>query len=160
MKIIKACIVAAMALFLTLTTLDNLSMPDVGLGAVEAAVKMETTFKHPGAMWRAITERPPAMAIFGAILIVEAVAAAICWVGAARMWLGRADAAAFRQAKAIANLGLSLAALLYFGGFLVVGAEWFLMWQSQPLSGALEMAFRMFTSAMVIMLYVSLVDDA
>jgi len=92
-------------------------------------------------------------------LICEAVAAAVCWVGAARMWRGRADATAFKHAKEVANLGLALAAFLYFSAFLVVGAEWFLMWQSQQLGVALEMAFRMFMAAMAIMLFLSVVDD-
>ncbi|MCC7121069.1 MAG: DUF2165 domain-containing protein [Gammaproteobacteria bacterium] len=159
MKIIKALMVAAMALFLTITTIDNLTMPDVGLGAVGTAMGMETTFKHPAAMWRAMPAKLPTMAVFAAIVVFEAVAAIICWAGAVRMWRARADARAFKDATAMANLGLAATALLYFGAFLVVGTEWFLMWQSQQLSVALEVAFRMFTASVLIMLYIAMVDD-
>lgn len=159
MKIIKALMVAAMALFLSMTTVDNLTMPDVGLGAVSTAMTMETTFKHPAAMWRAVPAKAPAVAVFAGIVLFETIAAVMCWIGALRMWRARADAKTFKDASAIANLGLALTALLYFGAFLVVGTEWFLMWQSQQLGVALEVAFRMFAAAVLIMLYVALVDD-
>ena len=51
MKTIKIVLVAGVALFLTLAVVGNLTMSDVGFGAVKTAVSMETTFKHPGAMW-------------------------------------------------------------------------------------------------------------
>lgn len=159
MKIVKVLMVAAMALFLSMTTVDNLTMPDVGLGAVSAAMAMETTFKHPAAMWRAVSAKAPTVAVFAGIVLFETIAALMCWIGALRMWRARADAKAFKDATAVANLGLALTALLYFGAFLVVGTEWFLMWQSQQLSVALEVAFRMFVAAMLIMLYIALVDD-
>ena len=89
MKIIKIILVAGTALLLTLAVLGNVTMPDVGVGAVKTAVGMETTFKHPGAMWRAITSPALVYTIFGCIVLVEAIAAALCWIGAARMWAAR-----------------------------------------------------------------------
>ncbi len=159
MKHIKILLVAAMALFLTMTTFDNLTMPDVGLGAVSAAMSMETTFKHPAAMWRAVSGKGPAVVIFGGIILFEAIAAVLCWAGAIRMWRARLDSSAFARAAATANLGLALVALLYFGAFLVIGTEWFLMWQSQQLGVALEVAFRMFVAAVLIMMCIALVHD-
>jgi predicted small integral membrane protein len=153
MRMIKIVLVAGTALLLTLAVLGNVTMSDVGIGAVKTAVGMETTFKHPGAMWRAITSPGLVYAIFGLIVLVEAIAAALCWTGAARMWAARRDGASFQRAAGAARLGLGVTAALYFVGWLVIAGEWFEMWQSQQLN-VLPDAFRFFASAMLILFLV------
>jgi len=158
MRVIKVLLVAGMALFLTFAVLGNVSMPQIGFGAVKTAVSMETTFQHPGAMWRAITNPALLYVIFGGIVLGEALAGAVCWAGAARMFAARRDPRAFESAKSTAVLGLGIAAALYFIGWLVVAQEWFEMWQSQKLN-VLQDAFRMFASALLIILVVGKKDD-
>lgn len=154
MKMIKIILVAGTALLLSFAVLGNVTMPDVGFGAVKTAVGMETTFKHPGAMWRAITNPLLVYAIFGCIVLVEASAAVLCWIGAGRMWAARRDNASFHRATGMARLGLGVTAALYFVGWLVFAGEWFAMWQSQQLN-VLPDAFRYFASAMLILFLVS-----
>jgi predicted small integral membrane protein len=154
MKTIKIVLVAGVALFLTLAVVGNLTMSDVGFGAVKTAVSMETTFKHPGAMWRAVTSPGLVYAIFGLIVLVEAIGAALCWVGVARMWGARKDTASFYRAGDMARIGLGVTAALYFIGWLVIASEWFEMWQSQQLN-VLPDAFRIFAAAMLILLLVN-----
>ena len=154
MKTIKIVLVAGVALFLTLAVLGNVTMPDVGFGAVKTAVGMETTFKHPGAMWRTSTSPVWVYAMFGCIVLVEAIGAALCWAGAVRMWAARKDGASFYRAGAVARIGLGVTAALYFVGWLVIAAEWFEMWQSQQLN-VLPDAFRVFASAMLILFLVN-----
>ena len=154
MRMIKIVLVAGTALLLTFAVLGNVTMSDVGIGAVKTAVGMETTFKHPGAMWRAITSPVLVYAIFGLIVLVEAIAAALCWTGAARMWAARGESASFQRATGAARLGLGVTAALYFVGWLVIAGEWFEMWQSQQLN-VLPDAFRFFASAMLILFLVS-----
>jgi predicted small integral membrane protein len=155
MKNIKIVLVAGMGLFLTLAVLGNLLMADAATGAVKAAVSMETTFKHPAVMWRAITSPTWVYAIFGLIVLAEAAGAALCWAGTARMWSARkADAVAFYRASALARLGLGVTAAIYFIGWLVIASEWFEMWQSKDLN-VLPDAFRIFGCAMLILLLVN-----
>jgi len=154
MKTIKIVLVAGVALFLTLAVVGNLTMSDVGFGAVKTAVSMETTFKHPGAMWRAVTSPGLVYAIFGLIVLVEAIGAALCWAGVARMWGARQDTASFYRAGDMARIGLGVTAALYFIGWLVIASEWFEMWQSQQLN-VLPDAFRIFAAAMLILLLVN-----
>jgi predicted small integral membrane protein len=154
MQNIKIILVAGVALFLTLAVLGNVTMPDLGTGAVKTAVGMQTTFQHPGAMWRAITNPALVYAIFGLIVLTEAVAAALCWTGAARMWGARkADPAAFHRAANLARVGLGVTAALYFIGWLVIANEWFEMWQSKDFNVVPD-AFRIFASAMLILFLV------
>jgi hypothetical protein len=47
MPTIKVLLVAGMALFLTFTVLGNITMSEVGYGALKTALGMETTFQHP-----------------------------------------------------------------------------------------------------------------
>jgi predicted small integral membrane protein len=157
MRIIKTLLVAGMALFLTLAALGNLTMLDGGYGAVATAVGMEGTRQHPMAMWRAI-ETPALIWLgLGGIVLLELVGAVLCWMGAARMWAARGSAATFTVAKRMAHLGLGVTACLYFIGFMAIAQEWFLMWQNQQIN-VLQDAFRMFASAALISLWLS-VDD-
>jgi predicted small integral membrane protein len=153
-KTIKIILVAGVALFLTLAVLGNVTMSDVGFGAVKTAVSMETTFKHPAVMWRAVTSPGLVYAIFGLIVLVEAIGAVLCWIGAARMWGARKDGGAFHRAGDMARIGLGVTAALYFIGWLVIASEWFEMWQSQQLN-VLPDAFRIFAAAMLILLLVN-----
>jgi predicted small integral membrane protein len=153
MKTIKIALIAGMALFMTFAVIGNVTMPDVGFGALKTAVGMQTTFNHPGAMWRAITAPWLLYTIFGGIVLVEAIAAVLCWTGAARMWAHRSESLAFEDAKASARVGLGLVAAFYFIGWLVFANEWFGMWQSQQLN-VLPDAFRDFVAAMLILLVI------
>lgn len=154
MRTIKTILVAGMALFVTLAALGNITMPDVGLGAIGTAVGMETTFKHPMAMWRAISSPWLVRTIFGVIVLVEVLSALILWRGAFRLWAARGDTAAFRAAKSTAVLGLGIVACLYFVGWLVICNEWFEMWQSQKLN-VLPEAFWNFAESMLIMIWLN-----
>jgi predicted small integral membrane protein/gamma-glutamylcyclotransferase (GGCT)/AIG2-like uncharacterized protein YtfP len=154
MKLIKIVLVAGVALFLTLAVLGNIVMSDVAIGAVKTTVGMETTFKHPAVMWRAITSPLWVNVIYGVIVLAEAIAAALCWMGAFNLWAARGDSAAFVRAAATARIGLGVTAAIYFIGWLVIASEWFEMWQSQQLN-VLPDAFRNFASAMLILLLVS-----
>ncbi|MBI1731953.1 MAG: DUF2165 domain-containing protein [Gammaproteobacteria bacterium] len=157
MRIIKTLLVAGMALMLTLAAFGNITMSDGGYGAVQGAIGMQTTFQHPNAMWRAIESPMLIWLAFGLIVLCETAGAVLCWIGAARMWQGRASKEQFAAAKATAYLGLGVAACLYFIGFLVIAQEYFLMWQSTELN-VLQDAFRFFASAVLISLWLN-TDD-
>jgi predicted small integral membrane protein len=56
-----------------------------------------------------------------------------CWI--------RERGTSFRMARALSTLGLSMQLLLFMGGFIAIGGEWFQMWKSTAWNG-LESAFR------------------
>ncbi len=47
--------------------------------------------------------------------------------------------------------------LLWFTGFISIGGEWFLMWQSTQWN-ATQAAFRIFVNLSIILVYVSMTD--
>jgi len=57
------------------------------------------------------------------------------------------------QSKNLALWGLGIALTLYLVGFMVIGAEWFAMWQSQRWDGR-QPAFRILMCIGVIILIV------
>jgi predicted small integral membrane protein len=158
MKLGKVLLVASMGLFLALAAINNISMPQGGLGAVKGAIGMATTFQPPGAMWRAISNPALAWILFAAIVGAELVAAAFCFLGAKKMWVARESAAAFNAAKSTAMTGLTIVAVFYFFAFHAIAQEWFLMWQSTELN-VLQDAFRNFAAAILMMMWVNTADQ-
>jgi len=65
----------------------------------------------------------------------------------------RKTPAAFHQAKRMAILALTVSLLMWLVVFLIVGGEWFLMWQSKIWNGQ-DAAFRMFAVIGIILLLV------
>lgn len=55
--------------------------------------------------------------------------------GTARLIWAAGSGTAFQAAKPLAFLGLTMGALLYGLGFIVIGGEWFAMWQSPTWNG-------------------------
>jgi predicted small integral membrane protein len=157
-KTIKVILVIGMALFMSFAAFGNLTMPDVGMGAMSVTLGMETTFKHPMAMWRAISSPWIIQLGFGVIVLVELASAVLLWWGAIRMWNARGSAASFNAAKQRALLGLGVAACLYLVGWLAICNEWFEMWQSQKLN-VLQDAFRVFAECLLIMIWVNTADE-
>ena len=158
MKLGKVLLVASMGLFLALAAINNITMPQGGLGAVKGAIGMATTFQPPGAMWRAISS--PALAwLFLAIIVgAELVGSAYCLLGAKKMWAARGSVASFNDAKSTALTGLTIVAVFYFFAFHTIAQEWFLMWQSKNLN-VLQDAFRNFAGAMLMMLWINTPDQ-
>ena len=63
----------------------------------------------------------------------------------------------FNAAKRYAVLGAGLGFLLWFTGFMVVGGEWFAMWQSKTWNGQ-EAAFRFYMTLLAVIIFVSQPD--
>jgi predicted small integral membrane protein len=63
----------------------------------------------------------------------------------------------FNAGKDLAVAGLVLGLLLWFGGFLVVGGEWFQMWQSKTWNGQ-EAAFRFVACIGLVLIFLNQPD--
>ena len=120
---------------------------------------MDTTFPGNALMGRAITD--PTLQKLGYFVIIAAELAAgiLCLAGAVALFrVRRRPAIVFDEAKGLAILGLTLGFVLWFTGFMTVGAEWFLMWQSPTWNGQ-EAAFRFIVCIGIVLLYVSRSDE-
>ena len=88
----------------------------------------------------------------------ELAIAALCLGGAWKLVRARRDARAFTAAKSLAACGLVLLFLLYYLGFVLVGGEWFDMWQSNVWNGQAK-AVMFLTCAMFVLIVLLLPES-
>ncbi|MFC7330033.1 DUF2165 domain-containing protein [Marinactinospora rubrisoli] len=124
-----AALTAVTALYMALVVLGNITDPDANTAYVRHVLAMDTTFDQPPAAWRAITHPAAVTVVFVGIVAWEA-AIALVLTAALAVWFRRPE-----SARRLASLGWVLQILLFGGGFLAVGGEWFQMWQSAEWNG-------------------------
>ncbi len=158
-RLAKIGCVAAVAFYVGLVAFNNITDYWTNFAFVAHVLDMDQIFPQSDIRWRAINS--PALHHAGYVLIiaVEVAVAALCGFGAAAMARSaRAKAPRFQQAKSFAIIGLTLGFLLYEGGFIAVGGEWFGMWQSQSWDGV-PSAFRFVVTLLGVLIFVSLKDE-
>ena len=98
--------------------------------------------------------------VFYALIILwELVAGVLLAVATGRMWNARAKSAdVWRKATSLAAAGLTLSLLQWLIAFIIVGGEWFLMWQSATWNGQTAAA-RMFIVFALILIFLNQRDD-
>jgi predicted small integral membrane protein len=90
-------------------------------------------------MWRAINSATLQNALYVGIIVWELTAGIILAAGLV-MWI--IDRTTYGQyGRRLSTIGLLMIVLLFFGGFIDVGGEWFQMWRSTTWTG-LDTAFR------------------
>lgn len=158
-RLSKIALLAAVAVFMALVAFNNLVDYGSNFDFVQHVLSMDTTFPGNRLKGRAITSTAIHHAFYWVIIAWEGLSGLGIAVGAARLWKARsAGAAAFNAAKSVAIGALSANLLLWFGAFLAIGAEWFLMWQSQIWNGQ-NAAARMFTCVGLILLFLKTPDS-
>ena len=158
-RIAKVLMVASLAAFALIVTFDNVTDYGTNFAFVRHVLSMDTTFQGNALLYRAITAPLAWHAAYILIIAVEALTGASLAIAAVAMSRAlRADSATFRRAKRFAYVGITLAFLLWFTGFMVVGGEWFAMWQSNTWNGQ-QAAFRFCPTALAVLLFVNQPDE-
>ncbi len=154
----KSSLVAAMAFYVSLVAFGNMTDYGSNLAFVQHVLAMDTVFPDSTITYRAIVDPAAQHAAYIFIIALEALTAAICWLGAWRMLRSaRSPAECFNRSKNIAIAGLTLGFLLWQVGFMAVGGEWFGMWMSSKWNG-LESAFRFSTTLILVLIFVTRSD--
>jgi predicted small integral membrane protein len=157
-RIAKLIMVACLAAFAFIVTFDNVTDYGSNFAFVQHVLSMDTTFPDNALLYRAITQPAAWHIAYVAIIATEGVTCAFLVAGAIELLRHlRADAATFERAKRFAIIGATLAFLLWFAGFTVVGGEWFAMWQSKTWNGQ-QSAFRFYLTALAVLLFVNQPD--
>jgi predicted small integral membrane protein len=148
----KLLLLVGIALYYTLVVFNNLTDYDSNYQFVRHVLMMDSTFPGNHGMWRAIRSSGIHTAFYISIIVWETATTILLWWAALRLMRTlRKPANAFNSAKRIAVMALVLSLLMWSVAFLLVGAEWFLMWQSQLWNGQ-EAAFRMFVVVGLVLL--------
>ncbi len=147
-----AVLTAMTAVQVTLIAVGNITDFGTNQAFVHHVLAMDTTFKSPDMMWRAITSTGLQDTAYVVIIAWETltalvlIAALVYWI---RALATRTDD---RAARRLSTLGWSMWVLLFGLGFIAIGGEWFQMWQSKSWNG-LQAALQNFiiaTAALII----------
>jgi predicted small integral membrane protein len=158
-RVSKVLLVMSVALFSTLVVFNNVVDYSTNFSFVQHVLQMDTIFSQDQAAWRSIST--PVVHHLSYILIIlwEVLVATLCWIGAARLLRNIRNANDFNEVKSVAVAGLTAGMLLWFTGFVAVGGEWFLMWQSDEWDGQ-QAASRFVIMLGVILIYLNTSDRA
>ncbi len=145
-RICQVLFVFLIGAFAGLVTLNNLRDPQSNLRFVQHLMSMDTIFPGSRLKSRAIDSPWLQRLFFGVIVISEGVTALLCFAGAFVLAISiGASADDFHAAKTLAFAGLGLGFALWFGGFMVIGGQWFASWQSKDWNGR-ESAFMFYAA--------------
>ncbi|MFE9403506.1 DUF2165 domain-containing protein [Streptomyces sp. NPDC006530] len=150
---------ATVALYMALVAFGNITDFDTNRQFVRHVLAMDTTFKDPDLMWRAITSGTLQDIAYVLIIIWETVAALVLAVAAVAWLRGSRGGAGLGRARRLSTGGLLMVLLLFGAGFMAIGGEWFAMWQSKSWNG-LDAAARNFMVAGIVLLVVQLPGTA
>ena len=154
----KIAVVAALAAFALIVAYNNVIDYNSNYQFVRHVLSMDTTFPDNALRSRAINSETIWHAAYALIIATEALAGLLLALGAAVLLSrSRAPAKAFNHAKLWAAAGLALGFGLWFLGFVVIGGEYFAMWQSKMWNGQ-DAAFRIATTMLAALILVSLPD--
>jgi len=155
----KIVMTFGLALFGLIVAFDNMIDYSSNFAFVQHVLSMDTTFPGNVLLGRAITS--PALHHPGYWLIITAeLLTGLCFLVCAYQLLRnlRAPAAAFHRAKTLGVVAATIGFANWFIGFMVVGGEWFAMWQSRTWNGQ-EGAFRFYMTVMVVLIFLLQKDD-
>jgi len=159
MRLSKIVLVATIALWLALVAFGNLTDYGSNLAFVQHVLAMDSIFPDADIHYRAVHAPLLQHAAYVLIIAAETLAAVLCGAGAWRMWRARhAPTATFRRTGQPAMAGLTVGVLLWLGGFMAIGGEWFGMWMSTQWNG-LASAFRFVVVLLVALVYLGQRDD-
>ena len=157
-RIAKVIMVGCLALFALLVTFNNLTDYGTNYAFVRHTLTMDTTFPGNGLLYRRIMSSALWQGAYGLIIAGEGLTGAVFAVAAVLLCRRlRSDAGSFNRAKRLVYLGAALGFLVWFFGFMVVGGEWFQMWQSSTWNGQ-ELAFRFYMTILAVLIFVNQPD--
>jgi predicted small integral membrane protein len=145
--VVGGVLIGLNALHVLLVAFGNITDFATNQAFVEHVLSMDTAnFGAPegqgldsAVMWHAVESRSLQIAAYVGIIAWELLAGVA--LGVATMWWFARSERRRGKARALATIGLTMTVVLFVGGFLDIGGEWFQMWRSAHWNGS-EVAFR------------------
>lgn len=151
----KILMTFSLAAFAFMVTFNNITDYGSNFEFVKHVFSMDTTFPDNAAMYRAVTT--PALWHIGYLGIIagEGLTFVLLLVGAIAMFNRRNDTGeAFDNSKKWMIAGATVGFFVWFFGFMVIGGEWFLMWQSDTWNGQ-DAAFKFYMAILGVLIFVN-----
>lgn len=158
LRLAKVAMTGSLALFAFLVALGNITDYGSNFAFVRHVLSMDTTFPDSTLRWRAITSPALWHATYWLIILGEALTCVAYMAGTVALLRNlRASREAFNRAKQAIYVATALGFLVWFLGFMVIGGEWFAMWQSNAWNGQ-EAAFRFYVAVLGVGIFVAMDD--
>jgi predicted small integral membrane protein len=157
-RLSKIILCLCLAAFTFLVTFGNITDYGSNFAFVQHVLSMDTTFPGNKLMYRAITSEFLWHAAYWFIILAEGLTCLLFLIGVHHLWLARHQmGASFNHAKRFAIIAATMGFLVWFFGFLVIGGEWFAMWQSPTWNGQ-DAAFKFYAALLGVLIYVNQPD--
>jgi predicted small integral membrane protein len=155
----KIILVGGIGCLALLVAINNVLDYESNFRFVQHVMSMDTVYPQNALKYRAITDPTLHTLVYVLIISTEFATAIFCLAGALRLLRQvDSDAQTFNRAKSLCVSGLTAGFALWFFGFMVVGAEWFCMWQSPDWNGQ-ESAFRFVACILLVLIYTTQHDN-
>lgn len=158
LRVCKSIVCLPLAFFALLVCFNNVADYDSNYAFVQHTLSMDTVFPGNALKYRAILNPFIWSLAYGLIIFAEFLTGALLLVGAIGLLKNIHSPSAFNKAKNWVYLGCMVGFLLWFFGFIVVGGEWFCMWQSEKWNGV-EAAFRFVVLIMFTLLFTAMPES-
>lgn len=155
----KIALMAAISLFSVLVVSNNLLTYDTNYRFVSHVLTMDTVFPANRTSDRVINTAAVHHTIYRLIIAAELLMALLCITATGKMICHRKRPKRFSAGKNWAIYGLTLGVVLWFSGFMSIGGEWFMMWQSKMWNGQ-QAAFRLTTVLLLTLIFISMPEPA
>lgn len=158
-RLCKAVISLALATFALIVGYDNLVDFGANQAFVQHVLSMDSIFPDSALKSRAFHAPWLWQVMYVSIILAELLVGGLLLTGGLRMLRALGNADAFLAAKNWIYVGGTAGFLLWFVGFMVIGGEWFAMWQSSQWNG-IDSAFRFIAIILGVMIYVAQPEQA
>ena len=158
LRVCKAIACLPLALFALLVCLNNVMDYATNYAFVQHTLSMDTVYPDNTLKYRAIFNPVIWNLSYGLIIFAEFLTGILIFIGFIGLLKNAANHLAFIKAKNWIYLGCTVGLLLWFLGFMVIGGEWFCMWQSEKWSGV-NPAFHFVVLIMFVLLFVAMPES-
>ena len=150
---LQVLVIVSLGLFGGLVFLGNILDYNANFQFVKHVLSMDTVFEGNTQKWRAIENDTLHHACYLLLIVAEGIFTLLCLWGGADLARRLTDKKpVFAAAKTKAYYGIGVGLLIWLIGFVVVGSEWFGMWQSTVWNGkdtAMQISFLLISSAIL-----------
>ncbi|NQW69210.1 MAG: DUF2165 domain-containing protein [Betaproteobacteria bacterium] len=158
LRVCKSVVCFSLAIFALLVCLNNVMDYGSNYAFVQHTLSMDTVFPDNTLKYRAILDPLVWSLAYRLIIFAEFLTGILLLIGAISLLKNIHSSVAFTRAKNWVYLGCLTGFLLWFFGFIVVGGEWFCMWQSEKWNGV-EAAFRFVVLIMFTLLFTAMPES-
>jgi predicted small integral membrane protein len=155
----KTLLTSTLALYFLLVAFNNIVDYDTNFQFVQHVLSMDSIPADAHVQWRAVRSPQVHHIAYWTIILWELTTGCICGLGAKRLFSALRSKQEFDAAKTLPIAGLWLGLLLWSLGFITIGGEWFLMWESSAWNGEAP-ALRMLMLNAIALLFLYLPDTA